>query len=325
MALDLHRASPRNPKPVELPPLFYILSFAAFGLCVGSFLNVCIYRYGLENETVRKPRRSRCPSCKRELTWRDNIPVLSWTLLRGKCRSCGWRIPWRYPLVELLTGGLWALVAWRAGLPGEGTAIWGLAVVQVVILSALVVTTFVDFDHFEIPDSVSIGGMWAAPVVSALLPELHAASPVAEALADGEVDRLAALLTSLLGLVVGGGVLWLVGVLGTKAFGRDAMGFGDVKLLAAGGGFVGPGGALAALLVGALVASVFGILNMLRFYWVTRRRARSRRAHQSRAKAVRVARVCGRYVPFGPFLGIGIGIVLLDWNHVLEFWKGLGF
>lgn len=308
---------------MDLPPEFFVFLFGAFGLVVGSFLNVCIHRLPLEGQTVSSPKRSRCPSCSYELTWRDNVPVLSWLLLRGRCRSCGWRIPFRYPLVELLNAGLWALVASRLPLAAGSFDAWGVALVQILVLSGLVVATFVDFDHFEIPDEVSIGGMVLAPILSFLVPALHADSALAAELSGGAVDRAGALLTSLAGLAAGGGALWIIGRIGTGAFGREAMGFGDVKLLAAGGGFVGPGGALAALLIGALVASLAGIGNILRFLWLTRSRARSRGATQSVTKALRVARVMGRYLPFGPYLGIGIGIVLLDWNHVIELWNGL--
>ena len=300
-----------------MPPFVPIACFGVFGLVVGSFLNVAIHRLPLEGESVGHPRRSRCPSCRRELAWSDNIPVLSWILLRGRCRACGWRIPVRYPLVELLTAGLWALVVWLA--PENA---WDLIAVHVLVLSGLVVSTFVDFDFFEIPDQVSIGGMVVAPLASFLVPALHRDTRVAQWLSEGgEVDRLGALLGSGCGILVGGGVLWGIGRVGSRVFSRDAMGFGDVKLLAAGGGFVGPGGALAALLIGAVVASFAGLVNVLRFFLLTRTRARQRGTRKGVGQALRVARVAGRYLPFGPYLGIGIGIVLLDWNHVIEFWK----
>jgi len=306
---------------MEIPHEVVVGIWALFGLVVGSFLNVCIYRLPLASETVSKPRRSRCPSCKNGLTWRENIPVLSWLLLRGRCRFCGWRIPVRYPLVELLTALLWGLGAHLA--PGGS---WDLALVFVIVLSGLVVSTFVDFDHFEIPDEVSIGGMVLAPVASLLVPALHEATWVARNLSDGQiVDRFGALMGSLAGIAVGGGVLLAIGALGKRLYARDAMGLGDVKLLAAGGGFIGPGGALVALLIGALIASVVGVLNMLRFFLLIRARARTRGSNKSFGQALRVARIAGRYLPFGPYLGIGIGIVLLDWNDVLRLWKELAF
>ncbi|HED65265.1 MAG TPA: prepilin peptidase [Planctomycetes bacterium] len=308
---------------MDLSPTQWITFFALLGLVVGSFLNVCIYRLPTEGVSVSNPKRSRCPNCGRELTWRDNIPVLSWLILRGRCRSCSWSIPWRYPLVELLTAVLFGLAAWRATAGHEGGPAIAVAFVHAVVLAGLVVATFVDFDHFEIPDEVSIGGMLLAPIASFLVPTLHANTALAHTLSSGDVDRAGALLASLAGMAVGGGVLLAIGALGSRAFGRDAMGFGDVKLLAAGGGFIGPGGALAALLIGALAASVAGIVNIARFYLLVRRRAAERGAVKRRGSSLRVARIAGRYLPFGPYLGIGIGIVLLDWDHVIEVWRGL--
>ncbi|MEQ1892255.1 MAG: prepilin peptidase [Planctomycetota bacterium] len=293
-----------------MPREAVIAVWGLFGLIVGSFLNVAIHRLPLENESVLRPLRSRCPSCRRELTALDNVPVLSWLFLRGRCRTCRWPIPLRYPLVELLNAGLWAL----AGALAPSLA---LGIVWAVVLSALVVASGVDFDRFEIPDEISIGGMVLAPVCSFLLPELHAATWLARELSNGpEVDRLGALLGSLAGLAVGGGVLIAIGWLGKLIFKRDAMGFGDVKLLAAGGGFVGPGAALLALFLGSVVASLAGAVNVARFLVLSRARVRRRGARRSFGRSLASARVAGRYLPFGPYLGIGIGIVLIAWKDV---------
>lgn len=303
----------------SLPREAVIAVWGLFGLIVGSFLNVAIHRLPLEDERVWRPLRSRCPKCRRELTALDNIPVVSWLCLGGKCRTCRWPIPLRYPLVELLNAGLWALVGALAPSLAVG-------LVHAVVLSALVVASAVDFDRFEIPDEISIGGMWAAPVVSFLLPELHGATRLALALSEGPgVDRLGALLGSLSGLVVGGGVLIAIGWLGKLVFKRDAMGFGDVKLLAAGGGFVGPGAALLALFLGSVVASLAGAANVARFLWLSRARVRARGTGKPFARSLASARVLGRYLPFGPYLGIGIGIVLVAWKDVEELVKELLF
>jgi len=302
--------------PLSLPPVALEIWWTVFGLFVGSFLNVCIHRYGIEGESVRRPRRSRCPSCRTTLTWRENVPLLSWLRQRGRCRTCGWRIPLRYPLVELTNAAFWFLCIRHYG--AGNAPMW---IVSSVVLSALLVATVVDVDHFEIPDGVSIGGMIAAPIACLLVPELHADTALARWLAgDAPVDRVASLVGGLGGMAVGGGLLWLMGWLGTKAYGTEAMGFGDVKLLAAGGGFVGPGGALAALLVAAFSASIFGIGNILRFLCLTRSRARERGRRDRWGRSARVARLAGRYLPFGPFLALGIGIVLLHWNHVRALW-----
>ncbi|HTF88562.1 MAG TPA: prepilin peptidase [Planctomycetota bacterium] len=298
----------------DLPAEFHWFWWAVFGLFVGSFLNVAIHRLPRPGMTVAKPRRSQCPNCQRELTWKENIPLASWMVQLGRCRGCGWRIPWRYPLVELLTAALWFLAAWMTP-----TGQWDLTLVRVLVLSGLVVATFVDFEFFEIPDEISIGGMIAAPIASFLVPSLHADTYLARLLSSGDsVDRLGALLASLVGLAVGGGVLLAIGSLGKLLFRRDAMGLGDVKLLAAAGGFIGPGGALAALVLGSVVASLAGVLNVVRFLWVSRSRARRRGARRKFARSLASARVAGRYLPFGPYLALGIGIVLLAWNHVLR-------
>jgi leader peptidase (prepilin peptidase)/N-methyltransferase len=293
-----------------LPREAVLAVWGLFGLVVGSFLNVAIHRLPLENESVLRPLRSRCPSCRRELTALDNVPVLSWLFLRGRCRTCRWPIPVRYPLVELLNAGLWVLV-------GSLAPSLAIGIVWAVVLSALVVASGVDFDRFEIPDEISIGGMVLAPVCSFLLPELHATTWVAGYLSNGPgVDRLGALLGSLAGLLVGGGSLLAIGWLGKLAFKRDAMGFGDVKLLAAGGGFVGPGAALLALFLGSVVASLAGAVNVARFLVLSRARVRRRGARKSFGRSLASARVAGRYLPFGPYLGIGIGIVLVAWKDV---------
>jgi prepilin signal peptidase PulO-like enzyme (type II secretory pathway) len=229
--------------------------------------------------------------------------------------GCAAPIHWRYPLVELIGAGAFH-VAWRAAAP-DG---WGFLLLDSVVLAALIVATFVDFERYEIPDQVSIGGMWAAPVVSFLLPALHASGLVAGALAeDGAVDGVASLAECLAGMAAGGGVLYGLGWIGKRASGADAMGFGDVKLMAAGGGLIGVEGTFFALQVAVFTGSLVGILNILRWYLVVRARQR-RRPLSSRgsSQALRTARVLGRYLPFGPYLALGIGIVLLDWKDVLD-------
>lgn len=305
---------------VDLPREAWLLWWSVLGLFVGSFLNVAIHRLPLEDETVSKPRRSRCPSCKTTLTWRDNVPLLSWLALRGRCRTCGWRIPWRYPLVEALNAGLWLLAAWWT-LPER----FDLCLVQSVVLSGLVVATFVDFACYQIPDEVSKGGMWLAPLATLLVPDLHATSWVAHvtsgAGAEG-VTRAGALFSCFAGMAVGGGILWGIGALGSAIYKKDAMGFGDVKLLAAAGGFVGPGAVVGALLIGSVLASVVGVLNWIRLFTILRLRARDRRAAAFFGAGTRqslvIMRLFGQYLPFGPYLAVGIGIVLLDWNDVVR-------
>lgn len=306
-----------------LPRELVIVAWGAFGLVVGSFLNVVVHRLPLEGESVWYPLRSRCPSCRRELTALENIPVLSWLALRGRCRTCRWPIPVRYPLVELTNGALWALAGALALRSEQGLE---LALIHAVVLSGLVVASAVDFDRFEIPDEVSIGGMVLAPLCSFLVPALHQDTWVARRFSEGiGVDRVGAGLGSLAGIAVGGGSLLFIGWLGKKLFRRDAMGLGDVKLLAAGGGFAGPGAALLALFLGSLVASVVGAANLLRFFCLSRARVRARRTAKPLGRSLASARIAGRYLPFGPYLGIGIGIVLLAWKDVARLVNELVF
>src|SRR4051812_35084646 len=142
---------------------------AAFAFClgaaVGSFLNVCIYRLPLDL-SVNQPRRSFCPSCKKQLTWFQNIPLFSWLFLGGKCASCGGRIAFRYFAVELLTALLF-LCVWKF-FP------WQMAIAYWVFVSLLIAATFIDFEHFIIPDEITIGGTIAGIIASVIVPELMA-------------------------------------------------------------------------------------------------------------------------------------------------------
>ncbi len=296
---------------------FFLVWWGTMGLFVGSFLNVAIHRLPRPDLGVSKPRRSFCPGCRRQLTWRENIPVVSWALQRGRCRGCEVRIPMRYPLVELLTAFLWVVAAWS--LPTDSL---GVVLVRTLVLSGLVVATFVDFEFFEIPDEVSIGGLLLAPVLSLAVPELHAESALSRAFAAGEslapMTRGDAVMQSLYGIAVGAGALYGIGLLGRVAFGRDAMGLGDVKLMGAAGGFLGGPRVLIALVMASFFASIAGVGNIARLYFVIRQRDRARGRKGGPGKALATARIAGRYVPFGPYLALGIGIVLLYWDDVRE-------
>jgi len=297
--------------PLELQYLFAVL----FGLMAGSFANAAIHRLPRPELSMTKPRRSFCPSCGYQLRWFDNLPLVSWLALRGRCRSCHTPIHWRYPLVEVLCGGLFATALWCLPAPNLG-----LLLVWWVALTALVIASAVDFQFFEIPDQISIGGTVLAPILSLLVPALHEHTLVAQAMSDtpGAVDRVGALFGSIAGIVAGGGLPLLVGWIGSRVYGQEAMGLGDVKLMAAAGGLVGPGGALAAFLVGAGAGSIAGIVAIARFHHLLRRRQRSRRLRKSLLWTVAGARRLGRYLPFGPYLALGIGITLLAWKDLVR-------
>src|SRR5471030_1656743 len=174
-----------------------------FGAAVGSFLNVCIYRLPLDL-SVNEPRRSFCPSCKKQIPWHQNIPLISWLFLRGRCANCGSRIAFRYFAVELLTALLFFAV-WLA-FP------WPIALAYWVFVSLLVAATFIDFEHYIIPDEITIGGTVAGVLASLALPALM-----------GEDSRLRAVAYSLGAAVLGYALLWFVLEAGKRAFGKKSI------------------------------------------------------------------------------------------------------
>lgn len=302
-------------RPFDLVPELQYLFAVLFGLMAGSFANAAIHRLPRPELSMTKPRRSICPSCGYQLRWFDNLPLVSWIALRGRCRACHTPIGWRYPLVEVVCGGLFALALWQ--LPGPDL---GLLLVWWVALTALVIASAVDFEFFEIPDEISIGGTVLAPVLSFLVPALHADTAFALAMSEDPavVDRAGALFGSVAGILAGGGLPLLVGWIGSRVYGQEAMGLGDVKLMAAAGGLVGPGGALAAFLVGAAAGSVAGIVAIGRFHLLLRRRQRERGTRKSLFSTLARARRLGRYLPFGPYLALGIGFTLLAWKDLVQ-------
>ena len=237
----------------EIRFFFLLFAFfsAFFGACVGSFLNVCIYRIP-RDESVITPR-SHCPHCGAMIPWYLNVPVVSWLALRGKCASCKGPIAFRYTLVELLTAMLFLAVfmKWAAPAAMHMLPIPHAAVIPIywVFLAGLVLGTFVDFEHFIIPDSVTIGGMAAGPVFSALVPVLHSREVWWEGL-----------LSSGIGLAVGFGILFAIAWIGEKAFKKEAMGFGDVKLMGAIGAFLGWKAVLFTVFASSVLGSIVGVL-----------------------------------------------------------------
>ena len=216
-----------------------------FGACWGSFLNVCIYRIPAELSVV-KPR-SRCPKCLTNLAWRDNLPIFGWLLLGGKCRYCKVPISPRYPIVETVTAVLFTWVWFRYPLMAEGgydfrfIAYW-------LLVFGLLLGSMVDIDEMWIPDRCTIGGMIIGPILSFLIPSMH-----------GSADHVEALIRSLVGLGVGFGLLWSVSFLGKLALKKDAMGFGDVKLMGALGAFFGYESVLFIIFVSSLLGSLIGV------------------------------------------------------------------
>jgi leader peptidase (prepilin peptidase)/N-methyltransferase len=239
-----------------------------FGAIVGSFLNVCIHRLP-KGESVVAPR-SRCPACGNAIRAWDNIPLVSFLLLRGRCRDCGQPISWRYPLVEGLTGLLFALTVGRFGLTA-------LTASLLCLVAALVVIAFVDLDHQIIPNAITLPGI---PV--GLLVGLAVGGPPI-------LDRI-------LGALTGAGFLYLVLLYGSALYGQDAMGEGDLNLMALVGAFLGWQAVVLTLLVGCLSGSVIG-LTLIAL------RRLGRREH----------------IPFGPFLVLG-ALVSLFWGDAIVRW-----
>ena len=201
-------------------PAYYEYVFAAFafmlGASIGSFLNVCIYRMPIDL-SVNEPKRSFCPKCKYQIPFHHNIPLFSWLILRGKCANCGAPISFRYFGVELLTGLLFLAVwlkVWVWGREGWPDHAWELALPYWIMVSLFIVATFIDFEHFIIPDEITIGGAVAGILLSLAIPTLH--------------DQKANLLSGMWALIGAGSgflALWLVTYLGKMAFGRKRMKF----------------------------------------------------------------------------------------------------
>ncbi|TMQ62524.1 MAG: prepilin peptidase [Candidatus Eisenbacteria bacterium] len=213
------------------PEHFIQASAFALGLVLGSFLNVVIARLPRGESIVTPP--SRCPRCKKRIHPWDNVPVLSFVILRGRCRHCRRKISWRYPVVELLSGLLLWLLVRRVGDPL-------LLVPQAAFLLALLAIAWIDLDTRTIPDVVTIPGVGLGLAASLFAPPGLAAA--------------------LLGALCGGVSLWLVGTLYERATSVPGMGGGDVKLAAMMGAFLGVGGVFGAIFLASLAGSVFGIL-----------------------------------------------------------------
>ncbi|MDI6733547.1 MAG: prepilin peptidase [Planctomycetota bacterium] len=270
---------------------FYFITIFLFGLIIGSFLNVCIYRLPRDGMSILNPS-SFCPECKCPVRWYHNIPLFSFIFLGGKCSSCSKRISLRYPLVELLTALLFVLSAYWYLYPFNhfsganlNKVVW--FVVSLYLISSLIIATFIDIEFRIIPDEITIAGTCLSLVVSALFPFIHTATILS--LPDwftgaGLQGFVQGLTSALCGILAGGGIIFLVGFIGELIFRKPAMGFGDVKLMAFLGGFLGPESILYIFLIGCVFGSVIGII----LYLMTRE----------------------HYIAFGPYLALAALIVM---------------
>ena len=227
--------------------LTHLLGFFSFwlGACIASFLNVVIWRVPRGESIVSPP--SHCPKCNAAIKWYQNIPILSWLALCGKCANCKAPISPRYILIEAL-GGLLFLAAFREyGLTIDTPVMW-------IWISLMIVGSMIDFDHKLLPDFVTVGGMVLG--VGFVMVKVALA-----ALCMGGFDLALAspVLVSMIGLVFGFGLMWLIRWLGTKAFKREAMGLGDVFLMGAVGALFGPVAVLVTLILSSVFGSVVGV------------------------------------------------------------------
>lgn len=277
-------------------PWFFPLWVGLTGACVGSFLNVCIYRIP-KNESVVSPR-SHC-GCGQPIAWHDNIPVLSWFLLRGKARCCGRSFSFRYPAIELLTAMLF-VACWLLFPPGKALA-------GAVLCSIVICAHFIDHDHMIIPDVFTVGGAVTGLLLSLLLPSLHGQSHDLYVIASTRSG-----LDAVLGLFVGSALVLWIALFAEALLKKEAMGFGDVKYLGALGAFVGWKGAVFAMFGGAMLGCVWFILA---YGWkkITGRTGPvALPAETPEGQPTELG--FGVHVPFGPMLGLA-ALLYFFWAH----------
>jgi len=261
---------------------YYAPVFGAFGAVIGSFLNVCIARWPKDESVVRP--RSRCPGCGSGIAWYDNFPVLSWLVLRGRCRNCHEPISIQYPVVEAGTALLWIGALW---LLGPTILALRLAIVATILLGVAVT----DAQSYLIPDGFTLAGLAVAAVGSLAGALLHAQLPFA-----GPWDAI-------LGACVGAGAITIIGWLGEVAMKKEAMGYGDATLMAFVGATVGPARSLLTIFLAAALAAVAFLLVVYPIGWL-----RARRAGKEFEAPL---------VPFGVFLAPAALLALLFGNSLL--------
>ncbi|MGC9451469.1 MAG: prepilin peptidase [Oceanipulchritudo sp.] len=268
------------------------------GACVGSFLNVVIYRLPAGKSVVTP--RSQC-RCGKFIAWYDNIPVLSWFILRGRCRHCGERFSIRYPVVEFGTA-LVFLGLWMAGG-------WPVGIVWIVFAGLMIPAAVIDLDTMEIPDRFSIGGFVIGIILSVAVPSIHGIEPSGIFFLDGIQGGIA----GLQGAFIGSGLILWVALVAEVVLRKEAMGFGDVKLIGAIGAFCGWQGAVFAFFGGAVLGCLLLVLC-----WPFMKRGEAEEGHR---------------IPFGPAIAAGALLYLLfakpyvsayfaNLNEVLQSFQG---
>ena len=280
-----------------LPQPFIFVVAGIFGAIIGSFLNVVIHRLPRE-ESIVLPS-SRCPSCGAEIAFYDNVPVLSYLMLGGRCRACKVHISARYPAVEALTAFLWVAVVWHDGLT------FALPF-DLVFVTAIVVLIFIDAEHMILPNAITYPGIVFALLARIALPFLMGQPHFDDLpmLLSGALAGMpvwgASLVGALIGALAGGGSLWLMGWTWERLRGVEAMGLGDVKMMFMVGAYFGWRLTILNILLAVFSGSVIGIALMLR----------------------QGKRDMKMLLPFGVFLGIGAIAALLFGSQIVEWYAG---
>jgi leader peptidase (prepilin peptidase)/N-methyltransferase len=296
-------------------------SIFLFGLLFGSFLNVCIYRLPRGLSVVRP--RSACPGCKQPIAFYDNIPVLSWLILGGRCRHCQEKISPRYVLIELLTGLLFFACYWYFGLTLSTLKYCALA----FLLLGLI---FTDAETKILPDKLTLPGLTLGLIFSMLVPVNDLASQFLPGVvnlpfSDDVTTRLMSLLDSLLGAGVGAAFIYGAGAIYLRWRGTEGMGFGDVKLMAMVGAFLGMKLTILTIFAASVAGSMFGLSTVL-VVWVKRTHRFMKRlanAQAARQRAWQSAQVVYRHyqMPFGVFLG-SMALIAFFFGDRLLHWYG---
>lgn len=291
------------------------------GLAFGSFLNVCIYRLPRGLSVVAP--RSACPSCKRPIAFYDNIPVVSWLILRGRCRHCHSPIPPRYLVIEVLNGALWTICYWHFG--------FSLSTLKYCVFSSLVLgLIFTDAETKLLPDKLTLTGLALGLIFSLFVPVNDLASQFLPGMvnlpfSEDVTVHLLSLADSLLGAAVGASFIYGAGAIYLRWRGTEGMGFGDVKLMAMVGAFLGMKLTVLTIFAGSVAGSLFGLTTVL-IVWLKRTHRFAKRlanAQAARRRGWQSAQMVYRYyqMPFGVFLGAMAVFALFFGNQILR-WYG---
>ena len=301
----------------------YAAPFFVYGLALGSFLNVCIYRLPRGLSVVRPG--SACPACGAPIAWYDNLPVVSWLLLKGRCRTCREGISPRYLAVELLTGLLFVACYATFG--------WTLSTFKFCTFAFLVLgLIFTDAEHKLLPDALTLSGLGIGLGFSVLVPVQDLASRllsgwVSLPVASDFSWRLLSFVDSALGAAVGASFIYGAGAIYRRARGVEGMGFGDVKLMGMVGAFLGVKLTIFTLFAASLAGSIFGLAAVFAVWW-KRTRRRVLRMHEpaaaARKRAWKSARMVYRYyeMPFGVFLGSMALLAAFFGNALIRWYLG---